>query len=697
MDQIVAAQTFDLAIGGMTCASCVSRVEKSLERVAGVTSVAVNLATETAHLQAAPGTSLAEMIQAVDAAGYTATARNEAVQKTGNRELWELLAAAVLSAPLLLGMVLALPGWLEFMLATPVQFWLGARFYIAGFKALRAGTGNMDLLVALGTSAAYFLSAFDFAAGAGPLYFESSAVVITLIRLGKYLEGRAKRDAVKAVSGLTKLRPAVAHIPGHADVPVAALRRGDVVELRPGERVPVDGVLLGGTGSFDESHITGESMPVLRETGAEILAGALNLNAVLQMRVTSKPGETLLDRMARLIDAAQSSKPQVQRLADRIAAVFVPIVLVIALATFAGWWLAGAHLATAIINSVSVMVIACPCALGLATPAAILAGTGVAAKYGILIRNADALQKAAKIDLVVFDKTGTITQGKPVLTGVDIFGGVTRDAALRLAAALAAGDTHPLSAALRLPDVPAGSNIKALAGRGVEGSVAGTRYILGSKRLVEDAGGVLPNQNFGPAATLSYLALADGTVIAAFAFADTMRPGAKETVARLKNMGCKVMMLSGDRQAAAAATAQAVGIIEIIAEASPEQKLQIIDARRQAGNVVAMVGDGVNDAPALAAADVGIAIGSGADVAIETADIALLRAEPMLVADAINLSRKIWATLRQGLFWAMIYNLVGIPLAAFGVLSPMVAGGAMAASSVCVLGNALRLTRWRPL
>jgi Cu+-exporting ATPase len=697
MDQIVAAQSFDLAIGGMTCASCVSRVEKSLGRVPGVSEATVNLANETAHVTAAAGTRLETLISAVDDAGYTATARDRAVPKTGNRALWELLAAAAFSAPLLLGMVLPLPGWVEFGLATPVQFWLGARFYVAGFKALRAGSGNMDLLVALGTSAAYFLSAFDFFSGAGPLYFESSAVVITLIRLGKYLEGQAKRDAVKAVSSLSKLRPAIAHIPGQPDVPVAALRRGDVVELRPGERVPVDGVLLDGAGSFDESHITGESMPVLREAGAEILAGALNLNAVLRMRVTSKPGESLLDRMARLIDAAQSSKPQVQRLADRIAAIFVPIVLVIALVTFGGWMLAGAHAATAIINAVSVMVIACPCALGLATPAAILAGTGVAAKYGILIRNADALEKGAKTSLVVFDKTGTLTAGKPALTGVATFGGAARDDVLRIAASLAAGDTHPLSAALRRPDVPAGENIRALPGRGVAGSVAGTRHILGSKRLIEDAGGGLPETKFSKAATLSYLALADGRVIAAFAFADTVRPGAKETVARLKTMGCKVMMLSGDRQDAAAAMAQSVGISDVTAEASPEAKLRFIETGRAAGQIVAMVGDGVNDAPALAAADVGIAIGSGADVAIETADFALLRAEPMLVADALDLSRRIWRILLQGLFWAMIYNLVGIPLAAFGVLSPMVAGAAMAASSVCVLGNALRLTRWRPL
>lgn len=694
---MVGKQEFDLAIDGMTCASCVARVEKSLGRVAGVTSVAVNLATETAHLQAGATTRLAELIQAVDDAGYHATARDKAVPKTGNPALWELVAAAWLSAPLLLGMVLHLPGWLAFALATPVQFWLGARFYVAGFKALRAKAGNMDLLVALGTSAAYFLSVYDLAAGSGPLYFESAAVVITLIRLGKYLEGQARRKAVRAVSGLAKLRPAVAHRAGGLDVPVAALLPGDVVELRPGERVPVDGVLLGGAGSFDESHITGESMPMLREAGAAVLAGALNLDAVLPMRVTSMPGETLLDRMARLIDAAQSSKPQVQRLADQVAAVFVPVVLAIALVTFVGWMLVGAGLAVALINAVSVMVIACPCALGLATPAAILAGTGVAARYGILIRNADALAQGAKIDLVVFDKTGTLTLGKPVLSDMALFGGAERDEVLSLAAALAAGDTHPLSQALRRAEVAAGESIRIVPGRGVAGQVAGRRYIMGSRAFIENAGGVVPATGFGAAATISYLAKADGSVLAAFAFTDSIRLGAAQAVARLRAMGCEVMMLTGDRELAAGAMAGALAITDIIADASPEQKLLTINARRAAGRVVAMVGDGVNDSAALAAADVGMAMGTGADVAIETADFALLRAEPMLVADAIDLSRRIWRTLRQGLFWAMIYNLVGIPLAALGVLSPMVAGAAMAASSVCVLGNALRLTRWRPL
>ncbi|MDE8350147.1 MAG: heavy metal translocating P-type ATPase [Acidocella sp.] len=696
MDQITAPQTFDLAIGGMTCASCVLRVEKSLSKVPGVTSVAVNLGAETAHLEASATTELPALIAAVEKAGYLATARAAARPQIGHRELYELIAAAILSAPLLLGMLLRLPGWVEFALATPVQFWLGARFYRAGFKAARAGAGNMDLLVALGTSAAYCLSAYDYIVGTGPLYFESSAVVITLIRLGKYLEGRAKRDAAKAVSSLTKLRPSIAHVLGKADVPLAAVQRGDVLELRPGERVPVDGIILEGMGSFDESHITGESLPVVHAAGSTVLAGAMNLDAVLPMRVTSQPGETLLDRMARLIDAAQSSKPKVQRLADQIAAVFVPIVLVIALITFGGWLIAGASMASAIINAVSVMVIACPCALGLATPAAILAGTGVAARHGILIRNADALEHAARVNFVVFDKTGTLTEGKPKLIGAQSFG-LNKDLeALEIAASLSAADTHPLSAALRRADAKPAESVRALPGRGVEGVVDGVRYILGSQRLIEDAGGTIPAATLPATATISYLALANGQVLAGFAFADTLRSGCSAAIARLGSLGCKVMLLSGDRSAAATAIGAELGISEIIAEASPEQKLTIIAAKRAAGLVVAMVGDGVNDAPALAEADVGIAIGTGADVALETADFALLRPEPMLVADALYLSRKIWSTLRQGLFWAMIYNLVGIPLAAFGILSPMVAGAAMAASSVCVLGNALRLTRWSP-
>jgi Cu+-exporting ATPase len=682
--------TIDLAITGMTCASCVARVERTLGRVAGVREVSVNLATETAHLQTSEDTRLSDLIEAVGRAGYSATLRGQAKPANDN-EFAELIAAAILSAPLFAAMLLPVPGWVQLALATPVQFWLGARFYIAGAKALRAGEGNMDLLVALGTSAAYGLSLADFL-GHGPLYFESSAAVITLIRLGKFLESRAKHDAARAVTGLAKLRPDLAHLRGQGDVPFTALQRGDEIELRPGERVPVDGVITDGAGSLDESPITGEAFPVVREPGAKVLAGTLNLDSVLRVRVTSGAGESFLDRMGRLIDSAQSSKAQVQKLADRVAAVFVPIVVVIAFLTCGGWLLAGAHPATAIINAVSVLVIACPCALGLATPAAILAGTGAAAKHGILIRNADVIQAAAKADLVVFDKTGTLTSGRPRLTDVLLPGDTRRDDMLAIAAALAANDTHPLSSALRQLNVAPAQNLRMLPGRGVEGSVAGIRYILGSAALIEDAGGIVPAATGG--ATWSYLARADGQLLAGFAFSDTLRPGAREAVDRLRQMGCKIMLLSGDREAAVQAVARALGINHVVAGATPEGKVAAIQAAKSAGRVVAMVGDGVNDAAALAAADIGMAIGTGADVAIEAADISLLRPEPMLVADALALSRKTWAILREGLFWAMVYNLVGIPAAAFGLLSPTIAGGAMAASSVCVLANALRLRSW---
>jgi Cu+-exporting ATPase len=693
MDQFVGPQKFDLAIDGMTCASCVARVEKVLGRVPGVVSVAVNLATETAHVESGAGGSLAAMVAAVEGAGYHASARPDHPAKRSHREFYELLASATLSAPLLAGIFLGLPGWTAFLLAAPVQFWLGARFYAAGWRALKAGTGNMDLLVALGTSAAFALSVYDFAFG-GPLYFESSAVVITLIRLGKFLEGRAKRDAARALTGLASLRPDIAHRGGQ-DVAVGRLRRGDVIELRPGERVPMDGDVLEGQARFDESHLTGESVPVLRGPGAAVLAGALCLDAVVCLRITVAQGETFLDRMGRMIDAAQASKPRVQKLADRVAAVFVPVVVGIAVLTFAGWMAVHAPVSTALINAVSVLVIACPCALGLATPAAILAGTGVAAKNGILVRNADAIAQAAKVDLVVFDKTGTLTIGQPVLRDVRLFNGASRDEAMRVAAALAAADSHPLAFALRMPGVAPATGVKALSWRGIEGVVDGARYILGSDRLVEDAGGHAPEIK-ADGATISYLATAGGKVLAAFAFGDAIRPGAAQAVAALRAKAIGVMLLSGDRAEAAEAVGHELGITDIVSRATPAQKRAVIAEKRAAGHVVAMVGDGVNDAAALAAADVGMAIGAGADIAFETADFALLRPAPALVGDALALSGKIWWVLREGLFWAVIYNIVGIPLAALGYLSPMVAGGAMAASSVCVLGNALRLRRWRP-
>jgi Cu+-exporting ATPase len=699
MDQIIGTPArIDLAIGGMTCASCVSRVETVLRRVPGVREVAVNLATETARVEVARvqvvAALVAALVAAVEKAGYTARPRAAGVspdKRTAERRGWrEFAAGAALCLPLLASMLVPVPGWVQLALATPVQFWLGARFYRAGWAALRQGAGNMDLLVALGSSAAYALSVADLARNVGPLYFEAGAVVITLVRLGKLLESRAKREAVAAVSALASLRPALAHRAGQ-DVALADLREGEIVEVRPGERVPVDGMITAGSGDLDEAHITGESLAVPRGVGEQVLAGALNLTAVLEIRATAGPGASFLDRMASLIDTAQASKPAVQRRADRIAAVFVPVVVVIALGTFLVWFFAfHATAATAIINAVSVLVIACPCALGLATPAAILAGTGAAAKRGILIRDAGALEHAAKVDLVIFDKTGTLTAGAPVLNQVRLLGALSRAAVLDIAAALAAGDTHPLSAPLRRAGSLRARDLRALPGRGVSGWVGGTQYILGSAALIAEAGGGVGQQEAG---TWSYLAQADGVVLAAFGFTDAIRPEAGAALARLRSMGIAIAMLSGDRAEAAAPAAAALGISDIIAGASPEQKLAEIQARRAAGKIVAMVGDGVNDAAALAAADVGMAMGKAADVAIEAADISLLRPDLNLVADAISLSRRSSSIIRQGLFWAMVYNVVGIPLAACGLLNPMVAGAAMAASSVSMLANALRLRR----
>lgn len=679
----------ELAIGGMTCASCVSRVEKVLKRVPGVQDVTVNLATERAHIMAEPQVPISVLEQAVVKAGYTASPAEKPQPDHKQREIIELVASFVLAAPVVLSMVWPLPGLVLLVCATLVQVWLGARFYRAGFLAARAGSGNMDLLVALGTSASYGLSVVDFFTS-GPLYFESAVAIIALVRLGKYLEARAKRDAAKSISGLQKLRPAQAHRVDGQDVPLAALRIGEEIFIRPGERVPVDGVVLAGEGSVDESPVTGEALPQPRGVGATLLAGTLNLDAVLRLRVTAASGESFLDRMARLIDQAQSAKPRVQRLADKVASWFVPVVVGLAVITLIGWLLHGANFAQALINAVSVLVIACPCALGLATPAAIMVGTGAAAKSGILFRDADALETAARVNVLAFDKTGTLTTGKPQLASVVVLAkGETETHLRQIVAALAAQDTHPFAVPLRLEGVAPASAFKALPGLGVQGVVAEQNYLFGSARLVPRAPVRQDDQSW------SYLALEDGTPLGAFGFTDTIRPGAAQAVQRLQKMGIKTLLLTGDRVTVGEALARQLEIPRVEAEAAPERKRNVIETLRREGLHVAMLGDGINDAAALAAADTGMAMGQGADVAIEAAPVSLLRTDLMLAPAALDLARKTWRILRQGLFWALIYNVFGIPAAAFGLLTPALAGGAMAASSLCVLGNALRLRGWK--
>ena len=711
----------DLGIEGMTCAACVTRVEKVLKRVPGVEAAEVNLATNRARVHAGPEVILAALTEAVSRAGYSAVPV-EQVKHAKPDPLWPVLVAAALTLPLVLpmladpfgyGHVLMLPPWVQFLLALPVQFGFGARFYVAAWKSLRGGSASMDVLVALGTTAAFVLSTGEMIV-AWPghtmeLYFEGASVVITLVMLGRFLEHRARARTTAAIEALAALRPETAHVLRdgvEAEVATASLRAGDVLVIRPGERIAADGVVEDGTGSVDESLLTGESLPVSKAPGDRVTGGAINGEARLLVRATSVGAESVLARMIRLVEDAQATKPPIQRLADRVSAVFVPVVVAIALATFLGWWLIGGDLVPAVIHAVAVLVIACPCAMGLATPTAIMVGTGVAARRGILIRDAAALERAHAVTTVAFDKTGTLTEGHPRLLALHPASGVSEEEVLRLAAALQSGSEHPLARAVieaaQGVSIPAADGVRALPGRGVEGVVEGRRLVLGSRRLLDETGAT-PGDLVGAEAALSaegrslaWLATAEGETLALLGFGDAVKPTAAAAIARLKALGLHTVLISGDTKAAARTAALALGIDEVQAEVLPADKAAHVAALRGEGGVVAMVGDGVNDAPALAAADVGFAMGTGTDVAMHAAGVTLMRGDPALVADAIDLSRRTWAKLRQGLFWAFAYNVLGIPVAAAGFLDPMFAGAAMALSSVSVVLNALSLRRWRP-
>jgi Cu+-exporting ATPase len=708
-----------LVIDGMTCASCVARVEKALTHVPGVTSASVNLATEKARIDgAAPP---AALLAAVEAAGYAARIETAdapaAPVKTGAASWWPVAAGALLSIPLVLPMFLApfgidamLPGWVQWLLATPVQFWLGARFYRAGWSALRAGAGNMDLLVAIGTSAAYGLSLYLLLTQSGHavshLYFESSAVVITLVLLGKWLEGRARRQTIEALGALERLQPADALVRrdgADVRVPLAALRVGDVMVVKPGERVPADGVVLEGLSHVDESLLTGESLPLAKGPADAVVGGAVNADGLLLVRATAVGSATTLAQIIRMVEDAQAAKAPIQRLVDRVSAVFVPVVLAISLVTLLAWGVGTGDWQGALLNAVAVMVIACPCALGLATPTAIMVGTGVAARHGILIKDAEALETAHAVDVVVFDKTGTLTEGRPQLLALE---GPDATRLLTLAAAVQQTSAHPLAravldeAARRALPVPDAADGRALPGRGVQADVDGATILLGNRRLMNDlgvlAGGAEAHEAAGR--TVSWLAERRGdtvTVLGLLAFGDRLKPGAQDAVARLVARGITPVLLTGDSAGAAQGVARALGITRVHAEVLPADKADVIAALRQAGRTVAMIGDGINDAPALAAADVGMAMATGTDVAMHSAGITLMRGDPMLVADALDVSQRTWRKIRQNLGWAFVYNLIGVPLAAFGLLNPVLAGAAMALSSVSVVANALLLRRWR--
>ena len=712
----------ELAIGGMSCATCVGRVEKALSTAPGVLKAEVNLATERAVVEGIAGLLRpSELIGSVRDAGYDAELltgdadreREMQAAEAGRlrRDLIRVAAAAVLSVPLLLPMLgVALPGWLALALATPVQLVFGARFYLNAWRALRAGTGNMDLLVALGTSAAYFYSASVVASGsAGDTFFEAAAVVITLILFGRWLEAKARRSTGAAVRALLALRPERARVERggrEIEIPVGAVSVGDVVVVRPGERLPVDGRVLSGNSAVDESLLTGESLPVEKQPGEVAIGGSINGGGLLRIETTAVGAQSMLAGIISLVEGAQAKKARVQRLVDQVAAVFVPIVLLCALIAFLGWFLLAGSFVAGLVAAVAVLVIACPCSLGLATPTALMAGTGVAAKGGILIRDIEALERVHCVDVVVLDKTGTMTEGRPKVTEI-IPTKIDETELLALAAAAQTGSEHPLAAAvlaraqgLQLPQL---HQFQSHAGRGLTARVGGRGIAIGNRLLMtaygvrtmlEDAARELEERG----RTVMWISVIEPEplLLGLIAVMDPVKSTAAEAVRRLHEAGIKTVLLTGDNARTAHAVASALGIAEVRAEVLPQDKAAEVDRLQRAGHVVAMVGDGVNDAPALAQADIGIAMGSGTDVAMQAAGITLMRGDPLLIADAIAISRRTYRKIRQNLFWAFFYNVIGIPLAGLGLLNPVIAGAAMALSSVSVVSNALLLRCWRP-
>lgn len=718
-------ETVELALEGMTCAACAARIERALNRVPGA-KAAVNFATERARVELEPGAATVEaLVAAVQKAGYRATpiVRVEREAERARRarayraELVRFVVAALLTAPFLVAMPVMLggahhepiPRLVQLALATPVQLWAGWRFYVGAWHSLRGGGANMDVLVALGTTMAWLFSAVVTLAGLSSqhVYFEASAAVVTLVLLGKLLEARAKGRTSAAIEQLVGLQPKRAMVERDGrleEVEVASIVPGDRVVVRAGERVPVDGEIVEGRSSLDESMLTGESMPRGKGRGDRAFAGTQNLEGTVTVRATGTGEDTQLAEIVRLTERAQGTKAPIQRLADRVSAVFVPVVVAIAAVTFVAWWAIGGAFATALVNAVAVLVIACPCALGLATPTAIMVGTGRGAQSGILVRDAAALERAAKIRTLAVDKTGTLTMGRPRVVAVEPSDGDAA-AVLRVAATLEQGSQHPLATA-----IVEHANGRAIAsgkldgfvsheGRGVSGRVDGVEAILGSPRFLAERGIAID------AARVEALAARGMTVVGVatsarllglVGLADPPRPTSERAIRRLEAMGIDVVMLTGDNEASARALAESLGLARFRAEVLPQDKAAEVKRLAAPPNLVAMAGDGVNDAPALAAADVGFALSSGSDIAIEAADVTLMRNDLAGVVDAIDLSRATLAKIRQNLFFAFVYNVLGIPLAALGLLDPVLAGAAMALSSVSVVTSSLLLRRWRP-
>lgn len=711
-------QNIDLNIKGMTCASCVNRIEKVLKKDEGVVSASVNLATEKANVVFDPAKlNVQKIIGLVEKAGYEATESRVDKKQDLKKDKLLLIASILLTIPLVVPMIVQPFGyhlmpspWLQLILASPIQFVVGARFYKSAWGAIKAKAGNMELLVVIGTTAAYVLSLYLMSRNIPHLYFESSAVVITLVMLGKYLEATAKQQTTEAIKALEKLKPTTARVVRDGkeqEIKIEEVIIGDIVLVRPGERIPVDGEVIKGSSSVDESLITGESMPVEKFSHSRVTGGSINGEGFLEIEVSAIGKETMLSKIIRMVEEAQVKKAPIQRLVDKVSAWFVPTVIVIALLTFVITGLVTGNWETAIIHAVAVLVIACPCALGLATPTSIMVGTGVAAKAGILIKDAEALEVAHSVTTIAFDKTGTLTEGKPVVSKIITFG-THETEALAIMAAIQRGSEHPLAKAVieeaqRKNIQPSHAlHVKAIPGKGLEGEIEGRKFYIGSKKLLTELN--TPSEKEIISAqerellgeTVSYVI--DGSlnsIIAVVTFSDTIKNTAKETVEKLNALGIRTVMLTGDNKGSAKKVADMLGLSGFEAEVLPSDKANVVHKLKSDGQIVGMVGDGINDAPALAAAHVGIAMSTGTDVAMHSSGITLMRGNPLLIPDAISISRRTYTKIKQNLFWAFIYNVIGIPLAALGYLSPVVAGAAMAMSSVSVVTNSLLLKRWR--
>lgn len=724
----VALDKVQLRLKGMSCASCAAAIEKALNRLEGVYHASVNFAAEKAAVEYdSSAVSVRDMIKAVEDVGYeaeradvTSADREQAErEKEINDRKRMLILSIILSAPLVVNMVLGAFGievplltnpWFQFVLATPVQFIVGAAYYKGAYHALKGGNANMDVLIAMGTTVAYVYSIFTGFFIEGDMYFEASAVIITLITLGKLLEAIAKgrtSEAIKRLMGLQAKTARVIRDGQEIDIPVEDVEAGDIVVVRPGEKIPVDGIIIEGDSSVDESMLTGESIPVDKKVGDEVIGATINKYGTFKFKATKVGRDTALAQIIKMVEEAQGSKAPIQRLADQISGIFVPAVVIIAIITFVSWLIfGGGALAAALIPAVAVLIIACPCALGLATPTSIMVGTGKGAENGILIKGGEHLERAHKINAIVLDKTGTITKGQPEVTDVVPLNSDNPDDVLRIAAITEKASEHPLGVAIvehakakgmALHDA---EHFEAIPGQGVAAVVEGKEYYVGNRKLMrekdidissaEDKLAELEEEG-----KTAMLIASNERLIGIVAVADTVKEHSKEAIEELQRMGIEVYMITGDNERTAKAIARQVGITNVMAEVLPEHKAEQVGKLKEQGKIVGMVGDGINDAPALAAADIGLAIGTGTDVAMEAAGITLMRGDLRGIPVAIKLSRATMRNIKQNLFWAFVYNTIGIPFAALGLLSPIIAGAAMAFSSVSVVSNALRLKRFK--